>query len=96
LPAIEPGSSIMPANVNPAQQEAMVMVCVQVIGEDDAAAFAGSQDNFELNAMRPIHHQQFPARRTASSAMPAKSSGISRSRPPASTASASTRRSAAR
>ena len=32
----------------------MVMVCIQVIGEDNAVAFAGSQGNFELNAMRPI------------------------------------------
>src|SRR5579863_675327 len=50
----EPGSSIMPGKVNPTQQEAMVMVCIQVIGEDNAVAFAGSQGNFELNAMRPI------------------------------------------
>jgi fumarate hydratase class II len=54
LPANEPGSSIMPGKVNPTQQEAMVMVCIQVIGEDNAVAFAGSQGNFELNAMRPI------------------------------------------
>lgn len=54
LPANEPGSSIMPGKVNPTQCEAMVMVCIQVIGEDNAVAFAGSQGNFELNAMRPI------------------------------------------
>jgi fumarate hydratase class II len=54
LPENEPGSSIMPGKVNPTQQEAMVMVCIQVIGEDSAVAFAGSQGNFELNAMRPI------------------------------------------
>ncbi len=54
LPSNEPGSSIMPGKVNPTQQEAMVMVCIQVIGEDNAVAFAGSQGNFELNAMRPI------------------------------------------
>jgi fumarate hydratase class II len=54
LPANEPGSSIMPGKVNPTQEEAMVMVCVQVIGEDNAVAFAGSQGNFELNTMRPI------------------------------------------
>ena len=46
--------SIMPGKVNPTQCEAMVMVCIQVIGEDNAVAFAGSQGNFELNAMRPI------------------------------------------
>ncbi len=54
LPANEPGSSIMPGKVNPTQCEAMVMVCIQVIGEDNVVAFAGSQGNFELNAMRPI------------------------------------------
>jgi fumarate hydratase class II len=54
LPENEPGSSIMPGKVNPTQQEAIVMVCIQVIGEDNAVAFAGSQGNFELNAMRPI------------------------------------------
>ncbi|WP_433984137.1 class II fumarate hydratase [Tunturiibacter empetritectus] len=54
LPANEPGSSIMPGKVNPTQCEAMVMICIQVIGDDTAVAFAGSQGNFELNAMRPI------------------------------------------
>ena len=54
LPENEPGSSIMPGKVNPTQCEAIVMVCIQVIGEDNAVAFAGSQGNFELNAMRPI------------------------------------------
>jgi fumarate hydratase class II len=54
LPANEPGSSIMPGKVNPTQCEAMVMIAIQVIGEDTSIAFAGSQGNFELNAMRPI------------------------------------------
>ncbi len=54
LPENEPGSSIMPGKVNPTQCEAMVMVCIHVIGEDNAVAIAGSQGNFELNAMRPI------------------------------------------
>jgi fumarate hydratase class II len=54
LPANEPGSSIMPGKVNPTQCEAMVMIAIQVIAEDTAVAFAGSQGNFELNAMRPI------------------------------------------
>jgi fumarate hydratase, class II len=54
LPENEPGSSMMPGKVNPTQCEAMVMVCIQVIGEDNAVAIAGSQGNFELNAMRPI------------------------------------------
>jgi fumarate hydratase, class II len=54
LPSNEPGSSIMPGKVNPTQEEAMIMVCIQVIGNDNAVAIAGSQGNFELNAMRPI------------------------------------------
>ena len=54
LPDNEPGSSIMPGKVNPTQCEAIVMIAIQVIGDDTAVAFAGSQGNFELNAMRPI------------------------------------------
>ncbi|WP_433609250.1 class II fumarate hydratase [Prescottella agglutinans] len=54
LPANEPGSSIMPGKVNPTQCEALVMVCIQVLAEDSAVALAGTQGNFELNAMRPI------------------------------------------
>ncbi|GAB3646806.1 class II fumarate hydratase [Glycomyces tarimensis] len=54
LPANEPGSSIMPGKVNPTQQEAAIMVCLQVIGEDSIVASAGAQGNFELNTMRPI------------------------------------------
>jgi fumarate hydratase class II len=54
LPANEPGSSIMPGKVNPTQCEAMTMVCIQVLANDSAVAFAGSQGNFELNAMRPV------------------------------------------
>ena len=54
LPENEPGSSIMPGKVNPTQCEAIVMICIQVIGNDTAVAFAGSQGNFELNAMRPV------------------------------------------
>jgi fumarate hydratase class II len=44
----------MPGMVNPTQEEAMIMVCIQVIGNDNVVAIAGSQGNFELNAMRPI------------------------------------------
>jgi len=54
LPQNEPGSSIMPGKVNPTQCEAIVMIAIQVIGNDTGIAFAGSQGNFELNAMRPI------------------------------------------
>jgi len=54
LPANEPGSSIMPGKVNPTQCEAMTMVCVQVMGNDAAIAFAASQGNFELNVFKPL------------------------------------------
>ena len=54
LPENEPGSSIMPGKVNPTQCEAMTMVCVQVMGNDTAIAFAGSQGNFELNVFKPV------------------------------------------
>ncbi len=54
LPANEPGSSIMPGKVNPTQCEAMTMVCVQVIGNDAAIGFAGSQGNFQLNVYKPL------------------------------------------
>ncbi|KQO05416.1 fumarate hydratase [Agreia sp. Leaf244] len=54
LPQNEPGSSIMPGKVNPTQCEAIVMISIQVLGDDSAVALAGSQGNFELNAMRPI------------------------------------------
>jgi fumarate hydratase class II len=54
LPANEPGSSIMPGKINPTQCEAIVMIAIQVLGNDTAVAFAGSQGNFELNTMRPL------------------------------------------
>ncbi|WP_379970878.1 class II fumarate hydratase [Ectobacillus sp. sgz5001026] len=54
MPANEPGSSIMPGKVNPTQEEALIMVCIQVIGNDNTVAFAGTQGHFELNTMRPI------------------------------------------
>src|SRR5271170_6567550 len=54
LPENEPGSSIMPGKVNPTQSEAMTMVAVQVMGNDAAIGFAGSQGNFELNVFKPI------------------------------------------
>jgi fumarate hydratase class II len=67
----------MPGKVNPTQQEAMVMVCVQVIGEDDAAAFAGSQKQFRAQRDAPDPSSTISCTPQASSAMPAKSSGIS-------------------
>jgi fumarate hydratase, class II len=54
IPSNQPGSSIMSGKVNPTQEEATIMVCIQVIGNDNVVAIAGSQGNFELNAMRPI------------------------------------------
>ena len=54
LPENEPGSSIMPGKVNPTQSEAMTMVAVQVMGNDAAVGFAGSQGNFELNVFNPV------------------------------------------
>lgn len=54
LPENEPGSSIMPGKINPTQCEAMTMVCVQVMGNDAAIGFAGSQGNFELNVFKPV------------------------------------------
>jgi fumarate hydratase class II len=54
LPTNEPGSSIMPGKVNPTQCEAMTMVCVQVLGNDAAIGFAGTQGNFELNVFKPV------------------------------------------
>ena len=54
LPENEPGSSIMPGKVNPTQCEALTMVCVQVMGNDAATGFAGSQGNFELNVFKPV------------------------------------------
>src|ERR1700761_4384231 len=54
IPENEPGSSIMPGKINPTQCEALTMVAVQVFGNDQAVAFAGSQGNFQLNAYKPI------------------------------------------
>ncbi len=54
LPDLQPGSSIMPGKVNPVLPEATMMVVAQVIGNDAAIGFAGSQGNFELNVMLPV------------------------------------------
>jgi fumarate hydratase class II len=54
LPDLQPGSSIMPGKVNPVVPEAVRMVCAQVIGNDAAVTFAGSQGDFELNVMIPV------------------------------------------
>jgi fumarate hydratase class II len=54
LPDLQPGSSIMPGKVNPVICEATMMVAAQVIGNDAAVAFSGTQGNFELNVMMPV------------------------------------------
>ncbi len=54
LPDLQPGSSIMPGKVNPVVPEAVRQVVAQVIGNDAAVAFAGSQGDFELNVMLPL------------------------------------------
>jgi len=54
LPENEPGSSIMPGKVNPTQCEALTMVCAQVMGNNAAVSFAGSQGHFELNVFKPV------------------------------------------
>src|SRR5579871_5109201 len=54
LPENEPGSSIMPGKVNPTQCEAMIMVGIQVIGNDVAVTSAGSRGNLELNVCKPV------------------------------------------
>ncbi|WP_412470415.1 MULTISPECIES: class II fumarate hydratase [unclassified Halobacteriovorax] len=59
IPSNEPGSSIMPGKVNPTQCEALTMVCVQVLGNDAAIGFAGSQGNFELNVYKPVMIHNF-------------------------------------
>jgi fumarate hydratase class II len=54
LPANEPGSSIMPGKVNPTQNEALTMVCAQVIGNDVAISVGGMQGHFQLNVFKPV------------------------------------------
>lgn len=54
IPENEPGSSIMPGKVNPTQPEALTMVCAQIMGNDVAVSFAGSQGHFELNVYKPV------------------------------------------
>jgi len=54
LPAVQPGSSIMPGKVNPVMAESLIQVCAQVIGNDAAITLGGLSGNFELNAMLPL------------------------------------------
>jgi len=54
LPALQPGSSIMPGKVNPVIPEAVCMVCAQVIGNDSTITIGGQSGNFQLNVMLPV------------------------------------------
>ncbi|MEN1944271.1 class II fumarate hydratase [Luteimonas sp. MJ293] len=54
LPALQPGSSIMPGKVNPVMPEAVCMVCAQVMGHNTAITVAGQSGNFQLNVMLPL------------------------------------------
>jgi len=59
LPANEPGSSIMPGKVNPTQNEALTMVCAQVVGNDMAIAVGGMQGHYQLNVFKPVMIKNF-------------------------------------
>lgn len=54
IPAVQPGSSIMPGKVNPVIPEALLQVCAKVIGNDATITWAGASGNFELNTMMPV------------------------------------------
>ncbi|MCD6581673.1 MAG: class II fumarate hydratase [Desulfuromusa sp.] len=54
LPAVQPGSSIMPGKINPVMTESLMQVCAQVIGNDATVALCGLSGNFELNVMMPV------------------------------------------
>ena len=54
LPALQPGSSIMPGKVNPVIPEAVAMACAQVVGNDATITIAGQSGNFQLNVMLPV------------------------------------------
>jgi fumarate hydratase, class II len=59
LPAIQPGSSIMPGKVNPVLSEALMMVAARVMGNHTTLTVGGSRGNFELNVMMPVMAQAF-------------------------------------
>lgn len=54
LPALQPGSSIMPGKINPVIPEAVTMVCAQIIGNDVTITIGGQSGNFQLNVMSPV------------------------------------------
>jgi fumarate hydratase class II len=59
LPAVQPGSSIMPGKVNPVMSEALMMVCAQVMGNHLTVTVGGQHGNFELNVMMPVMANAF-------------------------------------
>jgi fumarate hydratase class II len=59
LPAVQPGSSIMPGKVNPVMAEALIMVCARVMGNHVTVTIGGSRGNFELNVMMPVMAESF-------------------------------------
>lgn len=54
LPAVQPGSSIMPGKINPVMAESLMQVCAQVVGNDATVSLCGLSGNFELNVMMPV------------------------------------------
>jgi fumarate hydratase class II len=54
LPAVQPGSSIMPGKVNPVMAESLIQVCAQIVGNDATIGLSGLSGNFELNVMMPV------------------------------------------
>ena len=54
LPAVQPGSSIMPGKINPVMAESLMQVCAQIIGNDTTVSLCGLSGNFELNVMMPV------------------------------------------
>jgi fumarate hydratase class II len=59
LPAVQPGSSIMPGKVNPVLAEALMMVCARVAGNQTTMTLGGGRGNFELNVMMPVMASAF-------------------------------------
>ena len=59
LPAVQPGSSIIPGKVNPVMSEALIMVCARVMGNHVTVTIGGSRGNFELNVMMPVMAHAF-------------------------------------
>ena len=54
IPAVQPGSSIMPGKINPVMAESLMQVCAQVVGNDATVSLCGLSGNFELNVMMPV------------------------------------------